>query len=202
VGRARRPASTIRMTSQLPCCKRSSPLRKTIEAGLSRDAVADIAARLAARAMRWTAPCGISRPSSAVAPPGRSPADGAAAFADDVHVWGRRSREMAAAAVAYKGARAIKLKLTGEANDADRVRAVREARPDVWIGVDANQGFTRPSLERLMPTLTATKVELIEQPFPIGQEALLDAFNPRSRSRRTKARRAWRTLPGWSVASR
>ena len=83
---------------------------------------------------------------------------------------------MAAAAGAHANARAIKLKLTGDPSDADRVRAVRQARPDVWLGVDANQGFTRASLERLMPTLTDTHVALIEQPFPIGQEALLDGF--------------------------
>jgi L-alanine-DL-glutamate epimerase-like enolase superfamily enzyme len=76
----------------------------------------------------------------------------------------------------YVNARAIKLKLTGESSDRDRVRAVREARPDVWLGVDANQGFTRESLEQLMPTLIDARVELIEQPFRIGEEALLDGF--------------------------
>jgi L-alanine-DL-glutamate epimerase-like enolase superfamily enzyme len=81
---------------------------------------------------------------------------------------------MAAAARAYVGARAIKMKLTGEAVDADRIRAVREARGDVWLGVDGNQGFTREALERLFPTLIQARVALIEQPFPIGQEALLD----------------------------
>ncbi len=80
------------------------------------------------------------------------------------------------AAHTYAHARAIKLKLTGESSDADRVRAVREARPDVWLGVDANQGFTRASLEQLLPVLVETKVELIEQPFPIGQEAQLDGL--------------------------
>jgi L-alanine-DL-glutamate epimerase-like enolase superfamily enzyme len=83
---------------------------------------------------------------------------------------------MAAAAVAYEQARAIKLKLTGEPSDADRVRAVREARPEVWLGVDANQGFTRASLELLMPVLLDMRVELIEQPFVRGQEALLDGL--------------------------
>jgi L-alanine-DL-glutamate epimerase-like enolase superfamily enzyme len=43
--------------------------------------------------------------------------------------------KMAAAARGYTEARAIKLKLTGEPQDADRVRAVREARGDVWLGV-------------------------------------------------------------------
>jgi L-alanine-DL-glutamate epimerase-like enolase superfamily enzyme len=83
---------------------------------------------------------------------------------------------MAATALAYRDARAIKLKLTGEPIDADRVRAVRSARPDVWLGVDGNQGFTRPALEKLLPVLVDTKVALIEQPLPIGQEALLDGL--------------------------
>jgi L-alanine-DL-glutamate epimerase-like enolase superfamily enzyme len=83
---------------------------------------------------------------------------------------------MAATARAYTSARAIKLKLTGEPMDADRIRAVREARPAVWLGVDANQGFTRAFLETLMPVLIEARVALVEQPFPIGQDALLDGF--------------------------
>jgi L-Ala-D/L-Glu epimerase len=69
--------------------------------------------------------------------------------------------------------RAIKLKLTGESIDAERVRAVRQAREDVWLSVDANQGFTRASLEQLLPVLVDTRVALIEQPFPIGMDASL-----------------------------
>jgi L-alanine-DL-glutamate epimerase-like enolase superfamily enzyme len=84
--------------------------------------------------------------------------------------------KMVAAARCYKQARAIKLKLTGEPIDAERVRAVRESLPDVWLGVDANQGFTRAFLEQLLPLLTEMRVALIEQPFPIGKESLLDGF--------------------------
>jgi L-alanine-DL-glutamate epimerase-like enolase superfamily enzyme len=87
-----------------------------------------------------------------------------------------RPELMAARARAYASARAIKLKLTGEPNDADRVRAVREARPDVWLGVDANQSFTLDSIERLMPVLIQTRIALIEQPFKVGQEHWLDGF--------------------------
>ena len=83
---------------------------------------------------------------------------------------------MAAAARDYKQAQAIKLKLTGDPSDGDRVRAVREKRPDVWLAVDANQGFTRASLETLMPILLQMRVSLIEQPFPVGAEALLDGL--------------------------
>jgi L-alanine-DL-glutamate epimerase-like enolase superfamily enzyme len=85
-------------------------------------------------------------------------------------------KKMAAAAETFRDARAIKLKLTGEALDGDRVRAVREARPDVWLGVDGNQGFTRAGLEELMPVLVEAGVSLIEQPFPLGDEAALDGL--------------------------
>jgi L-alanine-DL-glutamate epimerase-like enolase superfamily enzyme len=84
--------------------------------------------------------------------------------------------KMASDARAYAQALAIKLKLTGQPVDADRVRAVRAARPDVWLGVDANQGFTRESLKALLPVLVEARVELIEQPFKIGQDALLDGL--------------------------
>lgn len=84
--------------------------------------------------------------------------------------------EMAAIARGYSGARAIKVKLTGDAVDASRVRAVRDAAPDVWLAVDANQGFTLSFLESLMPVLVAADVKLIEQPFPVGTEPLLEAL--------------------------
>lgn len=83
---------------------------------------------------------------------------------------------MAAKARGYAAARAIKLKLTGEPADAERVGAVRAARPDVWLGVDANQGFTPDSLAQLMPHLRDAGVALIEQPFPIGREAWMDGL--------------------------
>jgi L-Ala-D/L-Glu epimerase len=85
---------------------------------------------------------------------------------------------MARVARGYQNARAIKVKLTGEACDADRVRAVREAVPGAWLGVDANQGFSLPFLDALMPVLVEADVQLIEQPFAVGQEALLDGFRP------------------------
>lgn len=83
---------------------------------------------------------------------------------------------MAATARSYVGARAIKVKLTGEPLDADRVRAVREACPNVWLGVDANQALTRASLDELMPVLLEARVALIEQPCAIGEEAWLDGL--------------------------
>ena len=81
---------------------------------------------------------------------------------------------MAQGAKNFADARSLKLKLTGDGEDAARVRAVREARPDVWLAVDANQGFTRALLDEIMPVLVAARVSLIEQPLPIGREAELE----------------------------
>jgi L-alanine-DL-glutamate epimerase-like enolase superfamily enzyme len=83
---------------------------------------------------------------------------------------------MAEGALAFKHAKLVKLKLTGEPVDADRIRAVRAARPDVALAVDANQGFTRASLEALLPVLIEAGVSLIEQPFKVGEEAQLDGL--------------------------
>lgn len=68
-------------------------------------------------------------------------------------------------------AQALKLKLTGEtALDIERVRAVHRARPEAWLAVDANQGFTPASIEALLPVLVECEVELLEQPFARGRE--------------------------------
>ncbi|HEY6815430.1 MAG TPA: dipeptide epimerase [Croceibacterium sp.] len=69
----------------------------------------------------------------------------------------------------------LKLKLTGDvALDAARVRAVRTVRPDAWIGVDANQGYSRDTLACLLEVLLETQVALLEQPLARGAEADLD----------------------------
>ena len=83
---------------------------------------------------------------------------------------------MAQAAIAYTGAKALKLKLLGDEHDAPRVKTVRAARPDVWISVDANQSLRPDTLAALMPTLVESRVELIEQPFRVGQDSQLDAI--------------------------
>ena len=85
---------------------------------------------------------------------------------------------MGESAKAYTHARAIKLKLTGETDlDIERVRAVRATRPDVWIGVDANQGYKPDTLERLLPALIDARVSLLEQPCARGREADLDGID-------------------------
>jgi L-Ala-D/L-Glu epimerase len=74
-------------------------------------------------------------------------------------------------------ARAIKMKLTNDSRNAERVRAVRAARRGTWLMVDANQGFTRDSLAAAMPAFLEAGVAVVEQPFPVGCEAWLDGLN-------------------------
>jgi L-alanine-DL-glutamate epimerase-like enolase superfamily enzyme len=84
---------------------------------------------------------------------------------------------MAEAASAYADARSIKIKLTGELDlDVARVNAIRAVRPDVWIGVDANQGFAIGDLDALADAMVAAGVSLIEQPLARGREADLDSY--------------------------
>ena len=71
----------------------------------------------------------------------------------------------------YREAKAIKLKLLGDGSDVHRVMQVREARPDVWLGVDANQSLTGYELNEILPTLKGARVAMIEQPCKVGHEA-------------------------------
>lgn len=84
---------------------------------------------------------------------------------------------MAAGARHYAQARALKLKLTGDLDlDIARVHAVRAARPECWIGVDANQGFAIGDLDALVAALVAADVKLLEQPLARGREADLTGY--------------------------
>ena len=84
---------------------------------------------------------------------------------------------MVAGARKYAQAKSLKLKLTGDLlADIERVKAVRAARPEVWMGVDANQGYTIDALDSLLAALIPANVSLLEQPLKRGREADLDGF--------------------------
>jgi L-alanine-DL-glutamate epimerase-like enolase superfamily enzyme len=72
---------------------------------------------------------------------------------------------MAAAAAGLAGCAVIKLKLGGaDGRDAARVAAVRAARPDVTLYVDANAGWSADEAVRMVDRMAAYGVALIEQP--------------------------------------
>ncbi len=67
----------------------------------------------------------------------------------------------------------LKIKL-GTADDLPRLRAVRAGAPHSTILVDANEGWTPETYLALLPHLRAAGVALVEQPFPAGQDDMLD----------------------------
>jgi L-alanine-DL-glutamate epimerase-like enolase superfamily enzyme len=82
---------------------------------------------------------------------------------------------MAQGARKWATAQALKVKLTGDLElDIARVKAVREARPQVWLGVDANQGYSVSTLGSLVPALIEANVTQLEQPVARGKEAGLE----------------------------
>ena len=69
----------------------------------------------------------------------------------------------------------IKVKLDGEL-PAERIAAVRSARPDAVIVVDVNQGWTFGQLVDLTPKLQELGVAMIEQPLPRGGDSALEGY--------------------------
>ena len=79
----------------------------------------------------------------------------------------------------FAGAKAIKLKLDGDISaDRDRLAVVRDARPDVWLSVDANQGFSANDLDSLAEIASRFSVAMIEQPVKRGDEESLRDWRP------------------------
>lgn len=80
--------------------------------------------------------------------------------------------EMAAKARAAADKPLLKIKLGG-ADDVSRLNAIRAARPDARIIVDANEGWTGETLPSMMRAAHSAGVELIEQPLPAGRDGAL-----------------------------
>jgi L-Ala-D/L-Glu epimerase len=80
--------------------------------------------------------------------------------------------EMRTAAINAAQRPLLKIKL-GTPDDMDRLKAVRDGAPDSTLIVDANEGWTIATLEKLLPALAAEKVALIEQPLPANQDHAL-----------------------------
>lgn len=80
----------------------------------------------------------------------------------------RRARALA-------GAPLIKIKVDGSRH-LEWVRAVREEAPRARLVIDANQSWSRPLLERLMPALVDLGIEFVEQPVRRGEDHQLDGL--------------------------
>lgn len=67
----------------------------------------------------------------------------------------------------------LKTKLGGGEEDIARIQSVREGAPDARIIVDANEGWTPELYIKLAPVLVELGVEMVEQPFPAGDDGAL-----------------------------
>ena len=85
---------------------------------------------------------------------------------------------MAEHAARHSARALLKVKL-GTDDDESRVRAVRKAAPDCRLILDANEGWTADNIERHLDVAADCGVELIEQPLPAGNDAILGRIRHR-----------------------
>jgi L-Ala-D/L-Glu epimerase len=71
----------------------------------------------------------------------------------------------------------LKIKLGGRPADADRMRAIRAARPDARLIADANEAWHPNDLEMLLTVAAEARFELIEQPLPASDDRALAAIH-------------------------
>jgi len=88
---------------------------------------------------------------------------------------------MAAEALRVNKFPIIKLKLAGDAEDMDRLEAVRSARPDARLLVDANAGWSTEQARDYLKQLEKLDVELLEQPLGISEMEGLGALQALTR---------------------
>jgi len=84
-------------------------------------------------------------------------------------------QEMAAHALAAAAYPVLKIKLDAEA-PIERLSAIRAARPDAKLVVDANQAWSFEQLLDILPKCEELKLEMIEQPLPRGADEALEGF--------------------------
>lgn len=82
---------------------------------------------------------------------------------------------MRAAAAGSRHRPLLKIKL-GTPDDLPRLDAVREGAPDSRIIVDANEGWSVEAYRRLAPEMLRLGVEMVEQPFPAGDDSALETI--------------------------
>ncbi len=83
---------------------------------------------------------------------------------------------MAAKAAAAADAPVLKVKLSAD-RPYERLAAIRAARPDAAIVVDANQGWDFALLREVIPQCAGLDLGMIEQPLPRGGDAELEGYD-------------------------
>lgn len=151
-------------------------IRNEIEAGISRN---DLQSALSAGAARCAVDCALwdleakqsGKPVWQLAGlPEPRPIETAETVSLDT------PEAMAEAASKITG-KLLKLKI-GSAEDLIRVRAVRNARPDARLILDANEGMQPDAFLEIAGIAAELGTILIEQPFPAGKDTILRTMAP------------------------
>ena len=85
------------------------------------------------------------------------------------------AQEMAQQARDYADFSKLKVKLDDE-QPREKLRAIRDARPDATVVIDVNQGWNREQLEAFLPSLAELSVVMVEQPLPRGADAQVEGL--------------------------
>jgi L-alanine-DL-glutamate epimerase-like enolase superfamily enzyme len=85
--------------------------------------------------------------------------------------------EAMAAKAAAADSPVLKVKLDGN-RPYEKLAAIRAARPDARLVVDANQGWDFALLQEVIPKCAALDLGMIEQPLPRGGDAELEGYDP------------------------
>lgn len=82
---------------------------------------------------------------------------------------------MAAKAAAASNAPVLKIKLSAH-QPVEKLTAIRAARPDAVLVVDANQGWDFAQLQDVLPKCVGLDLAMIEQPLARGNDHMLEGF--------------------------
>ena len=85
-------------------------------------------------------------------------------------------QQMAAQAAAASDAPILKIKLDAD-RPMEKLAAIRAARPDARLVVDANQGWDFDLLQEVAPRCAELGLEMLEQPLPRGADEQLEGFD-------------------------
>jgi L-Ala-D/L-Glu epimerase len=86
------------------------------------------------------------------------------------------AQAMSAHAARWSSFPQLKIKLSGD-SPVEKMRAIRRARPDATLVVDANQGWSFAELQEYLPALVEVDIAMIEQPLPRGGDDELEGFD-------------------------
>ncbi len=150
-------------------------VRSEIEAGVSREALQELlpagGARNAVDCALWDLEAKQTERSiwrlTDIEPQART-----TVFTVGIHDTPEEMADRAARVANYP---VLKVKLDGEA-PVERMTAIRKARPDATLVVDANQGFTFDLLTEVLDPFARMEIAMVEQPLKRGEDDQLAGF--------------------------